>query len=219
MIEIRNLTKRYKDLIVYENFDFSLEEGKITCLLGRSGCGKTTLMNILAGLTDCEGQVPELKCSYIFQSPTLVPSLTVKGNLALVCKDADRIGEMINRIGLKGKENSYPVNLSGGEAQRVSIARAFLAESEALLMDEPFVSLDIKIKDIIMKLFMEIWREDGRTVFFVTHDTDEAIGLAHRIVVLSEGKIVYDETPSSPVPRDIGSEEKLRSELIDALLK
>lgn len=218
MIEIKNLSKSYANVQVYKDFNLDLSDGQITCLLGSSGSGKTTLLNAVAGLTPYEGSITELKCSYIFQTPRLIPNLTVYGNLALIYRDEDRIISILDRIGLKEKAKSYPVNLSGGEAQRVAIARAFLHESDILLMDEPFASLDLKLKKQIIELFFEIWREDGRTVLAVTHDVDEAATIAQRIVVLSKGRIVSDFVPESPVPRPMYRGGELREKLVDLLL-
>lgn len=218
MIEIKNLSKSYSGTAIYNNFNLTLEEGEITCLLGSSGSGKTTLLNAIAGLTDCEGIIPKLKCSYIFQSPQLVPNLTVYGNLFLVCKDEQQINDMLKRVGLENKAQSYPVNLSGGEAQRVAIARAFLHKSDILLMDEPLASLDLKLKKQIIELFFEIWKEDGRTVLAVTHDVDEAAAIAQRVLVLSQGRIVHDFKPQTPVPRTLYKGGELREKLINLLL-
>lgn len=218
MIEIKNLSKSYPGVPLYENFNLSLDEGKITCLLGSSGCGKTTLLNAIAGLTKCEGDIPKLKCSYIFQTPQLVPNLTVFGNLFLVCRDEQKIFSMLKRVGLEDKAKSYPINLSGGEAQRVAIARAFLYKSDILLMDEPLASLDLKMKKQIIELFFEIWKEDGRTVLAVTHDVDEAAAIAQRIIVLSGGRIISDFAPETSVPRPLYKSRELREKLIDLLL-
>lgn len=218
MIEIKNLSKSYGDNKIYDNFCLDLEQNSITCLMGASGSGKTTLLNVIARLVPFGGEVPELNCSYIFQSPALVPNLTVYGNLALVCGDRQKIVDMIERVGLGGKENSYPVQLSGGEAQRVSVARAFLHRSDILLMDEPFSSLDIKLKKQITELFFELWNADKRTVLAVTHDVDGAVYMAQRILVLSKGKIVYDVKPQTPVPRDIKTSYKIRESVLENLL-
>ncbi len=219
MIEIKDLYKSYGDKVIYSGFNLTLEEGKITCLLGSSGSGKTTLLNVLAGITSFGGEVPALDCSYIFQSPALVPNLTVLGNLKLVCKDEGAINDMLSRVGLKDKTDSYPINLSGGEAQRVAIARAFLHKSDILLMDEPFSSLDLKIKKQIIELFFELWKEDGRTVLAVTHDPDEAAAVAQRILILKDGVIAEDFTPQTPVPRTLYEGGNLREKLIGLLIK
>lgn len=217
-MEIKNFTKSYGSVSVYENFNLSLEEGKITCILGESGSGKTTLLNCVAGLCDYAGEIPAARCSYIFQSPRLLPHLTVYDNLKLVCKDGDKIFAMLERVRLSDKALAYPKTLSGGQAQRVAIARAFLYGGDVLLMDEPFSSLDLRLKNRMIALFTEVWRSDRRTVLAVTHDPDEAIAIAHRILVLRAGKMVFDcRLPEEP-PRAFGAEDKTRKLLIDALL-
>ena len=219
MIELRNITKKYGSLTVYDNFSLSLEEGKITCILGESGCGKTTLLNMLAGVCPYEGEItPRQPCSYIFQQPRLVPNLTVAGNLSLVCKDRARIADMLSRAGLSEKAGAYPVELSGGQAQRVSVARAFLNPARLILMDEPFSSLDTALKIRMIGLFCEIWREEKRTAVFVTHDAEEAQMLAHRAIVLREGRVVADIAARGEPPRSYGEQSSFRGELVAAML-
>lgn len=215
MIEIKNFTKKYPPLTVYENFNLTLEDGKITCILGESGCGKTTLLNAIAGLIKYEGSITACKCSYVFQTPRLVPNLTVYNNLRLICSDDGAITDMLAKVRLENKADAYPVELSGGQAQRVSIARAFLFRSDVVLMDEPFSSLDLKLKREISQLFSDIWREDNRTVLFVTHDADEAARLAHRVIIINGGKAVYDRT----FPAACKDVESIRGELVGELLK
>lgn len=212
MIRIKNLTKRYGELTVYENFNLDLEEGGITCILGESGCGKTTLLNCIAGLTDYDGEITNVKCSYIFQTPRLVPNLTVGGNLKLICKDEDAIDAALGKVRLADKKNVYPVSLSGGQAQRVSIARAFLFGGEVILMDEPFTSLDLRLKKEISGLFLQIQSEGGRTALFVTHDVDEALNVADRIIAINGGKTVLDALT------DEADRDELRKRLISALI-
>lgn len=219
MISLKNITKRYGALTVYENFDLDIEEGTITCVLGSSGCGKTTLLNILSGLTSFRGEVyPKKKCAYIFQQPRLVPNLTVKGNLKLVCRDEKKISEILSRLELSEKADSYPIELSGGQAQRVSVARAFLYEADLLLMDEPFSSLDTALKIRLTDVFCSLWKEEKRTVVFVTHDAEEAYMIAHRALVLKEGKVVADIKDDSPVPRAYGENSAFRREIVKAIL-
>lgn len=219
MIEIKNLTKKYGATEVYSNFNLALEKGKITCILGESGSGKTTLLNCIAGLTEYCGEIPAVKCSYVFQSPRLAPNLTVKQNLTLVCADEEKVLTMLERVRLPDKKNAYPKTLSGGQAQRVAIARAFLYESEILLMDEPFSSLDLKLKNEMHGLFLQIWRQDKRTVLFVTHDADEAVSLADRLVVLKGGKAVFDAEPQFSASDELKNKEELRKKLISVLLE
>lgn len=218
MFKIENLSKKYKKLSVYENFHLTIEKGKILALLGESGSGKTTLLNCIAGLTAFEGDVPKLKCSYVFQSPRLVPNLTVTENLKLICKDENKISDMLKKVRLEDKAESYPVKLSGGQAQRVSLARAFLFESDIILMDEPLTSLDLKLKKEMADLFLSMWQNDKRTVVFVTHDVDEAVTFAHRIIVLCKGKIMYDITPDELPPRRIEDGMRYRNQLISQLV-
>lgn len=212
MIEIKNLTKRYGNLTVYENFNLSLQEGEVTCILGESGCGKTTLLNCVAGLTDYEGEITRVKCSYIFQTPRLVPNLTVGGNLKLICKDEKAVEEALEKVRLADKKNAYPVSLSGGQLQRASIARAFLYGGDVMLMDEPFSSLDLKLKNEISGLFLKIREDSGITALFVTHDVDEALNLAARIIVIKAGCAVLDITTQN------GEKDELRRQLICALI-
>lgn len=216
MIEIKNFSKSYPGVPLYDNFNLSVKDGEIVAILGESGSGKTTLLNAVAGLTPYAGEITGLKCGYVFQSPRLVPCLTVKGNLKLVCKDDEKIARMLEKTGLSDKGDSYPVSLSGGQAQRVSLARAFLFRGDAVLMDEPFSSLDLKLKREMADLFFGVWEEYKPSVLFVTHDVDEAMSLGERIIVISQGKIVFDETPQSPPPRE--NDNVLREKLIKVLL-
>lgn len=211
MIEIKNLCKSYGNLNVYYNFNLGIEEGKVTCILGESGSGKTTLLNCIARLTDFKGEIPDLKCSYVFQSPRLVPNLTVYKNLSLVLNDGVKITEILQKVRLTDKANEYPCNLSGGQAQRVGLARAFLVKSDIILLDEPFASLDLKLKTEMERLFFEIRQTDCRTALFVTHNIDEAITVADRVIVLKNGAAVFDCKRGEDA-------EALRKALINALI-
>lgn len=219
MIRIEHVSKRYGDLEVYRNFSLDIEENKITCLLGPSGCGKTTLLNMLAGIGGYEGRIsPRLKCSYIFQEPRLVPSLTVEGNLKLVCPDPYKVAEMIREVGLSGRERAFPAQLSGGQAQRVSIARAFLHPSDLILMDEPFSSLDTVLKLSMIGLFCSLWKAERRTAVYVTHDAEEAYIFSHRALILSGGEIAADIRGEGEVPRPYGKPSLYRKAILDGLL-
>ncbi len=210
-MEIKNLTKHYGENTVYENFDLTVEDGRITCILGESGSGKTTLLNAVAGLISYDGEITAKKCSYVFQSPRLVPCLTVEDNLRLVCKDTGKIFEALKNLGIDDKAKEYPVRLSGGQAQRVSLARAFLYGGELMLLDEPFTALDLKLKHSVMGLFKEVWKNLKPTVLFVTHDVDEALLLSDRIIIIDGGKIKADFFND-------GRDECLRLKIIDVLL-
>lgn len=212
MIQISNLTKRYGKDTVYENFNLSLEEGKITCILGESGCGKTTLLNCIANLTEYSGEIPKLETTYVFQSPRLVPCLTVRQNLGLVCKDGGKIESILKKVGLSDKTDKYPAMLSGGEAQRVSLARAFVFGGDILLMDEPFSSLDLKLKFSVCDMFLSLHRERNITALFVTHDIEEALKVADRIIILKKGGS-YEE-----LAVEEGKEDDLRKKLMQVLM-
>ncbi len=191
-MRIENLTKKYGENTVYENFSLDINEGEITCILGESGSGKTTLLSCIAGITDFVGEISGVKCSYVFQTPRLVPNLTVYNNLKLVCSDDNNIKEILDGLFIRDKRNSYPISLSGGQAQRVSLARAMLADSDIILMDEPFSSLDMKLKRDISLLYKDWQKNSEKTTLLVTHDVDEAIFFADRIIVLKDGKIAFD---------------------------
>ncbi|HYH03085.1 MAG TPA: ABC transporter ATP-binding protein, partial [Bacillota bacterium] len=159
------------------------------------GCGKTTLLNILAGLTGVEcGRVmttPEV--AYLFQEPRLVPWLTVRENLCLVLRDKlpgksmnERVDQYLTALGLEAYQDYYPAQLSGGFRQRVALARAFSYPARLLLMDEPFKSLDLKTRFRLIADFLELWRQEPRTVIAVTHDVKEAVLLGEKLVVLSD---------------------------------
>lgn len=218
-----NICKKYAQMQVYENFSLEIESGKITCLLGESGCGKTTLLNMLASLIPYEGNirnVPE-RISYIFQEERLLPNLTVYENIRYVLgKRADRtaIMDILEKVELAEKADAYPAELSGGQAQRVSIARAFAYPSELILMDEPFSSLDTGLKIRLINVFCKLWEEDHRTAVFVTHDAEEAYMLSHRAIVLKKGKIAADITAEGNVPRAYGAVSEYREKIIETLL-
>ncbi len=216
MISIRNFTKSYGSNSVYDGFNLDVEEEGITCILGESGCGKTTLLNAVAGLIDYGGEITKKRVSYVFQTPRLIPNLTVEGNLKFIGAESNRVAHMLERVGLADKINAYPNTLSGGEAQRVSLVRAFLYPSEILLMDEPFSSLDLKSKHSAMELFKSLCKEEGRGAVFVSHDIYEALFLADRIVVLGKGKVLLDTPNDRKLP--FGASSPLREEIIKCLL-
>ena len=195
------ISKKFGDKIVLDRFRLEVGTGEITCLLGESGCGKTTILNCIAGLLPFEGRIegrPE-EISYIFQRERLLENLTVRGNLRYVLSgrklpdEAERIRRALEMVELTDAADSYPRTLSGGMAQRVSIARGFVYPSGLLLMDEPFRGLDFALKQRVIAQFLRIWREDGRTVIFVTHSIDEALLISDRIVLLETGGNILDD--------------------------
>ncbi|SEQ57156.1 NitT/TauT family transport system ATP-binding protein [Amphritea atlantica] len=195
---------------------FRVSPGEFVALVGPSGTGKTTLLNMIAALeTSAPGEIkfngapltdkPDCKIGYIFQQPRLMPWLTVAENLRLVKPVANEseIEAILIKVGLGGKSALYPKHLSGGMQRRVSIARAFLTEPDLLLLDEPFVSLDAPNADNLRSLLSELWVEQKSTVIFVTHDLNEAIQLADRILFLSAapGTVILDTPVDIARPR------------------
>lgn len=215
------VSKSYGEEKIFDNFSLDVQEGEILCILGDSGAGKTTLLNILARLTDFEGGIdaPE-KVGYIFQEPRLLPNLTIEENLRYVGGMYESIEEILQKIGLFSLRKKRPKELSGGEKQRVSIARAFLSDAPLLLLDEPFSSLDTALKIRLAQVFVDLWQERKQTAVFVTHDLEEACMLAHRVVVLRKGKIVGDlRLPNAEkFPRAYGGCEAEKEELLRILL-
>ena len=216
-MKIESLCVAYGETKVYENFNLEIGDSGVTCLLGESGCGKTTILNAIARLIHYTGYITPVKVSYVFQTPRLVPNLTVLDNLTLIGVDENKAKDMLERVGLKEKANAYPKTLSGGEQQRVSLCRAFLRQSDLLLLDEPFSSLDLKTKIAAMDLFKSLQHSSGTGTLFVTHDIDEACYLADRIVVLKGGSVAAEFDNSSRKP--FGANSEIRESLIQTLLK
>ena len=196
MIKLEHLEKRFDDVVLFDDLTAEFQEHKVTCILGGSGKGKTTLINLLAGLDTPTGGtifLPEnAAASYVFQEPRLLPWLDPYQNLDLVLKrlysKAERdtiILHYLKLVGLENEAHKPLAELSGGMIQRVSLARAFAYPSDLLFLDEPFKGLDPKLKEELLNAFETIYEHDERTVFFVTHDIEEAIRLADEIYVLA----------------------------------
>lgn len=197
MISLVNVSKNFDNLSILKDFSIDFEKNKITCLFGPSGVGKTTIANILAGIVPVdrgfiEG-VDSSLISYVFQEPRLLKWYNVYENIDFVLKDVyppDKRVEIINSylemVELSEYKNYRIDALSGGMAQRLSLARAFAYPSHILIMDEPFKGFDYKLKNEMTSLFKRMWNSSQRTVIFITHDAEEAIDLSHIIYILED---------------------------------
>mgnify|MGYP001357896973 FL=1 len=195
MIKLVHAGKKFDDLVLLKDFNISFEKNKITCLFGPSGVGKTTIANIVAGIVPLdEGLVEGVDnslFSYVFQEPRLLKWYSVYENMDFVLKDVYKdekrvkiIDTYLEMVELSQYKNYKIDALSGGMAQRVSLARAFAYPSHILIMDEPFKGFDFKLKNEMISLFKRMWEKSQRTVIFITHDVEEAIDLSHMIYTL-----------------------------------
>ncbi len=199
MLIVKNINKRYGEKVVFSNFNCQFPLGKISAILGNSGQGKTTLLNIVASLTDYEGEVSHKfeNVSYVFQSPRLIPHLTIFQNVEYPLLDKinskeerkEIVEKWLSLAEILHLKDKYPNYISGGEKQRVQLARAFAYPSNLLIMDEPFSSLDIGLKSRLIDLYAGFLQKESKTVLFVTHDVFEALTFADNIYVLGENKI------------------------------
>jgi sulfonate transport system ATP-binding protein len=198
-VSVEHAEKAFGERVVFDDFKLQIRENEFVALLGASGSGKTTLLRMLAGLDRLDSGdvlVPPVR-TVVFQEPRLVPSKRVLANVLLGLRptqeNKDIARARLKEVGLDRNERSWPATLSGGEAQRVALARALLREPQLLLLDEPFASLDALTRLNMQQLVVDLCRRHKPAVLLVTHDVDEAILLADRIVVLADGHAVYDE--------------------------
>lgn len=222
-VEVNGLTRRFGDRAVIKGLDLNIQRGEFVALLGPSGCGKSTLLRILADLDrEFEGdvQVPT-KRAVAFQAPRLMPWKKVWRNVILGLKNGDRAQaeKALAEVGIQHRADVWPKVLSGGEAQRVSLARALAREPELLLLDEPFAALDALTRIKAQDLVAELWARHNCAVLLVTHDVEEAVLLADRVLVMREGIIAHEERIELQRPRDVASPEfaALRGRLLQHL--
>jgi len=198
-ITVKNLSVAYKDLLVLEKMDLEVRGGEFVCLMGPSGCGKTTLLNALAGFIPASGDIRVAgKIGVVFQDHSVFPWMTVAENIAFGLGNGKRsdedevVRQHLKLIRLEDKSDKYPAELSGGQVQRVGIARALAPGPDVVLMDEPFGALDRYTRERMQQWLLEVWTERNKTIILVTHDMDEAIFLADRILVLNDGSVAVE---------------------------
>ncbi len=218
-INIENKTYRTSSKPTISRFSLSLKFNEFICLVGPSGCGKTTLLNIIAGLDhDFIGDIlvgrqkATPKIGYVFQNPRLLPWRTVRENIELVLdkqQSSDLVDALLNIMQLTQVQHKYPEQLSLGMSRRVSIIRAFAVNSELLLMDEPFVSLDGPSARQVRDQLMMLWQQRPHTVLFVTHDLREAIALADRLIFLSATPMQVVSEIIVPITRSLRQNEEV----------
>lgn len=226
-IQVKNLTKKFDDLLVLDDISFEVADHDFMCIVGPTGCGKTTFLNSLTKLYDItageilvDGEPVNLRkhnISYIFQETSTMPWLSVEENVGFglkvkhinAKKKQERVNEMLDIVGLTPYRKYYPNQLSSSMLQRVAIARAFATNPDLLLMDEPYGQLDIELRFKLEDELIKLWKATGTTVLFITHNIEEAVYLAEKILVLTNKptkvrQLVRDDISR---PRDIANPE------------
>ena len=226
-VVVRRLSKRFRrgreEMLVLDAIDLEIARGEFVCILGPSGCGKSTLLNLLGGFEEADAGTilidgekvtrPDPRRIFVFQDYGIFPWATVRENIALgllrrPAKEREEIvARYVELIGLQGFEDSYPGELSGGMKQRVAVARALAVSPEIVFMDEPLGALDSLTRLSMRRELLRIWQRERMTIALVTHDVDESLQLADRVVVMTSrpGRIAGIVPVALPHPRDPGS--------------
>jgi sulfonate transport system ATP-binding protein len=228
-LDVRSLTKRYAGRTVLDAVNLKIEPGEFVAIVGRSGCGKSTLLRAIAGLELPDagqvkigggGQKPEVRM--MFQDARLLPWKTVLQNVALGLKDgAERARAALRSVGLLDRADDWPAALSGGQRQRVALARALVHEPQLLLLDEPLGALDALTRIEMQQLIESLWTARGFTAVLVTHDVQEAVVLADRILLIEQGRLALDLDVGLARPRARGTVEfgALEQKVLDRVLQ
>lgn len=223
-IELKNVTKKYKELKALESISIRFNEGEFTSILGPSGCGKSTLLFVISGLINIDNgkvyfndrdislvETEKRNIGMVFQNYSLYPHMTVKENLLFPLKmkktskeyNMERVNYVLNLLKIENLIDRRPNELSGGQQQRVAIARALVKEPDILLMDEPFSNLDAKLRLEMREEIRRVQYETGITTLFVTHDQEEALTLSHNIVLMDKGEVIQISTPKELYERPL----------------
>ena len=238
-IKVDHLTKKFGDLLVLDDISFEVKKGEFVCVVGPTGCGKTTFLNLLtriyqpsSGELYIDGEPADPKrhnISFAFQEPSALPWLTVAENLEFGVKikkvpkeeREKRVNRILKLLGMENLRNAHPKQLSVSEEQRVIIGRAFSTYPDLLLMDEPYGQMDIKMRFYLEDEVLKLWKEFGSTVIFITHNIEEAIYLAERVLILTNkpAKIKESLQVDLPRPRNVTSDEfiELRKYVTDQI--
>lgn len=218
-VSVQGLTKKFDELLVLDNISFDVKKGEFLCIVGPTGCGKTTFLNLLTKLIpatsgdilidDKEADPKKHSLAFVFQEPSSMPWRTVRDNVAygMQVKKVPkpelekRLDKILDLVGLKECQNLYPNQISASMEQRVAVARAFVTEPDLLLMDEPYGQLDIKLRYYLEDELIRLWKELKTTVIFITHNIEEAVYMAERILVLSAKPTTIKSEVKVDLPR------------------
>lgn len=230
-LSLRGIVKRYGEREVLRGIDLEIQPGEFVAIVGRSGCGKSTLLRVLAGLEDTQAGVqlhdghPQTRhddTRMMFQEPRLLPWKKILPNVALGLPSTEYLEalDVLKQVGLADRRLDWPASLSGGQRQRVALARALVHRPRLLLLDEPLGALDALTRIEMHALIETLWRKHGFTAMLVTHDVQEAIALADRVILIEDGQITQDIPVRLPRPRSRGEakfaalEERLLNQLL-----
>lgn len=232
-VEALGLEKRFGEKRVLDHLDLTLSPGEFVAVVGRSGCGKSTLMRLLAGLTDPSAGEVRVQgervrgingnCRVMFQDARLLPWKRALNNVGLGLSGnwQPRARELLAQVGLGGREDDWPERFSGGEKQRLALARALISEPPLLLLDEPLGALDALTRLEMQGLIASLWERRGFTALLITHDVEEAVALADRVVLLEGGRVALQKTVNLPRPRDRSQADfaALKGEILERVME
>ena len=232
-LQTRQLTKRYGEREVLKQVQLDVQPGEFIAIVGRSGCGKSTLLRLVAGLEgasagqllidEADAKAAKQDTRIMFQDARLLPWKRVLDNVILGLPDSakEQGRKVLAQVGLADRENEWPARLSGGQRQRVALARALVHQPRLLLLDEPLGALDALTRIEMHRLIEGLWRSHGFTALLVTHDVQEAVALADRVVLIEDGRIALDERIDLPRPRVHGDARfaALETRILDRVLQ